>query len=201
MPVTQPADDVHLVAHLPVVESHRNGAHAVVTCVPLATSLSPSAEQTEAIAATHFPLAVSQTFAPPQSASAAQLVLQVVPPHAYGAQFVVAADGQAPEPSQRDSPVALPAAQVAAEHTMVAAAKLHFARSEPSHARAQTPVPSAAHAVREPCGAPLTGEQVPTLPVTSQASHCPLHAVSQQLPSTQNPDVQSLFTAHATPFS
>jgi hypothetical protein len=31
----------------------------------------------------------------------------------------------------------------------------------------------------------VAGEQVPTLPATSQASHWPLQAVSQQTPSTQ----------------
>ena len=40
-------------------------------------------------------------------------------------------------------------------------------------------------------GAPMTAEQVPTLPLTSQASHCPLHARSQQTPSVQKPEWQS----------
>jgi hypothetical protein len=47
-------------------------------------------------------------------------------------------------------------------------------------------VPEPAHAVREPCGAPLViAEQVPTDPDTSQASHCPPQAPSQHTPSTQ----------------
>ena len=34
-------------------------------------------------------------------------------------------------------------------------------------------------------GAPATGVQVPALPASAQASHWPVHAVSQQTPSTQ----------------
>jgi hypothetical protein len=45
-------------------------------------------------------------------------------------------------------------------------------------------VPS--HAVRVPCGWPAeTSEQVPTLPLMSQALHCSVHVVLQQTPSTQ----------------
>jgi hypothetical protein len=45
--------------------------------------------------------------------------------------------------------------------------------------------PSDAQGVRAARGAPATGVQVPTLPGSAQASHWPLHAVSQQTPSTQ----------------
>jgi hypothetical protein len=48
-------------------------------------------------------------------------------------------------------------------------------------------VPPPAQAVRSPCGAPVAGEQVPTDPATSHASHCPSQARSQQTPSTQSP--------------
>jgi hypothetical protein len=48
-------------------------------------------------------------------------------------------------------------------------------------------VASEAQGARAPCGAPATGLQVPTAPATSQASHCPPQAASQQTPSTQKP--------------
>jgi len=43
--------------------------------------------------------------------------------------------------------------------------------------------------------------QVPTLPATPHASHCPLHAVSQQTPSAQLPDVHCPAEAHAAPLA
>jgi hypothetical protein len=46
-------------------------------------------------------------------------------------------------------------------------------------------LPSVAQAARLPCGAPATAVQVPTLPATSQAWHCPPQALLQQTPSTQ----------------
>jgi hypothetical protein len=55
-----------------------------------------------------------------------------------------------------------------------------------SHAPPQS-VPSVAQALRPPRGAPATGEQVPSCPLSAQASHWPLQVVSQQTPSTQKP--------------
>lgn len=58
----------------------------------------------------------------------------------------------------------------------------------------QTPphaVASVAHGVLDPRGTPLTGAQVPTLPATLHASHCPLHAALQHTPSLAIPDVHS----------
>jgi hypothetical protein len=47
-----------------------------------------------------------------------------------------------------------------------------------------------------PCGAPVTGVQMPGLPDTSHASHCPSQARSQQTPSMQWPLAQSVPDAH-----
>jgi hypothetical protein len=61
-----------------------------------------------------------------------------------------------------------------------------------------TPVPL--HAVRLPCGAPVTGAQVPfTAP--SQASHCPLQALSQQTPSTQKNEAHSPAAPQVVPLA
>ena len=53
---------------------------------------------------------------------------------------------------------------------------------EPVHVPWQTPKPL--QDGRPPCGAPVTVVQVPRRPATSQASHCPLQARSQQTEST-----------------
>ena len=67
----------------------------------------------------------------------------------------------------------------------------------PSHAPAQVPVPS--QAVRVPCGAPVTGEHVPTWSVRSHAWHSPVHVVLQQTPSTQKSEAHSRGSVHAVP--
>jgi hypothetical protein len=74
---------------------------------------------------------------------------------------------------------------------------VHAARLVPSHAPAQAPVP--AHAAREPTGAPVAGEQVPSSPAALHASHWPSQAVSQHTPSTHWPDVHSSVVAHIPP--
>jgi hypothetical protein len=57
--------------------------------------------------------------------------------------------------------------------------------------------PSEAQALRNPCGAPeVTVVHVPTLPATSHACHWPLQALSQQTPSTQEPEAHSLLPPH-----
>jgi hypothetical protein len=56
----------------------------------------------------------------------------------------------------------------------------------PSHCPAQA-VPSPVQAGRPPCGAPVTGVQVPTEPATSQAAQVSVQALLQQTPSTLNP--------------
>jgi hypothetical protein len=48
-------------------------------------------------------------------------------------------------------------------------------------------VPAPPHAGRDPCGAPVTCEQTPGMVGLSHASHWPVHARSQQTPSTQCP--------------
>jgi hypothetical protein len=67
----------------------------------------------------------------------------------------------------------------------------------PSQFPAQIPVP--VHAARPPCVAPVTLEQVPTLPATSQAWHWPVHAALQHTPSTQWPFAHSPFVVQVAP--
>jgi hypothetical protein len=70
----------------------------------------------------------------------------------------------------------------------------------PSQVPEQTD-PSAAQAARVPWGAPEAAVQVPALPATSQASHCPLQEVSQQKPSTHWPVAHSLAAPQAVPWA
>jgi hypothetical protein len=66
---------------------------------------------------------------------------------------------------------------------------VHVAVTVPLHVPPHT-VASEVHAARGETGGPLTALQTPTLPETLQASHCPLHALSQQTPSMQTPLAQ-----------
>jgi hypothetical protein len=87
-----------------------------------------------------------------QSASAVQVVLQELAPHAYGVQAVVAAEGQEPAPSQLAAEVAVPAEQLAPRHCAVGNAQ--DAGLPPSQLPPQTPLPP--QALRDPCGDPVT---------------------------------------------
>jgi hypothetical protein len=71
----------------------------------------------------------------------------------------------------------------------------------PSHARPQPAAPPVAHAERGPCGAPVIGVHVPTVPVPSHAWHWPEQTESQQTPSTQKLLPHSLLAAHCVPFA
>jgi hypothetical protein len=72
-------------------------------------------------------------------------------------------------------------------------------REEPSQAPPHAD-PSVAQCVRAPCGAPTAGAQVPNEPATSQASHWPSQAASQQTPSTQKPLAHWPGAPQAPPF-
>jgi hypothetical protein len=59
--------------------------------------------------------------------------------------------------------------------------------------------PSLMQALRLPCGAPITGRQVPFW--TSQASQRPMQPLSQQTPSAQKPLAHSREAVQAIPFA
>jgi hypothetical protein len=58
-----------------------------------------------------------------------------------------------------------------------------------------------AQAARVPRGAPVTTVQRPALPYSPHASHCPVQALSQQMPSTQKLDVHSAAAWHWAPLA
>ena len=96
-----------------------------------------------------------------------------------GAQLCESSGPQLPSPLHLASSVAVPPLQCAARHTLLAPGYAQRARCEPSQLPPQT-VPSVSQATRPPRGGPLTGQHVPSLFGTSQASHWPSQAASQQ---------------------
>ncbi len=121
-----------------------------------------------------------------QSESALQLPLHAVAPHVRGAQLCVWTAGQSPAPLQDAPSVAVSAVQDGARQETESPGNVHAAEWTPSQLPPHEE-PSLAQAEREPCGAPLTAVQVPTLPAPSQAWHWPPQAELQQTPSTQLP--------------
>jgi hypothetical protein len=104
---------------------------------------------------------------------------------------------QLPAPSQVGAEVVMPFTQVGAPHVVAAAGNAQVVRFEPSHDPWQAPVP--AHAARPVRGPPVTATQIPLLLGSPHDSHCPVHALSQQTPSTQCTLEQSPFALHGCP--
>jgi len=112
-------------------------------------------------------------------------VRHAVAPHANGVHGMVTAAGQLPWPSHAAETVAVPLEHPATLHdTDDPTYPAHDVRdigsplqSAAAHGSLALPV---GHAGRAPCGAPATGEQVPSEPIRSHASHSPWHAALQQ---------------------
>jgi hypothetical protein len=132
-----------------------------------------------------------------QSASVTQSPRQAFAPQTYAPHDWVCTAGQWPAPSQDAGSVAAPAEQLPARHWLIGYAQV--AALTPSQAPPQ-PEPSDAQAWRAPCGAPVAGAQVPTLPATSHAWHCPAQAALQHTPSTQKPEPHWSEAAQLAPF-
>jgi hypothetical protein len=137
-----------------------------------------------------------------QSVLLAQDVLQAVAPHAYGLHALFTGTLHAPEPlhvAASDCSF-LTLSQLAALHTVDGPAYTQPSRLLPSHEDPHV-VPYAAHAGREPTGAPDAALHVPTLPAMLHASHCPVQVVSQHTPSTQFHDAHSAPALQAVPLA
>ncbi len=153
----------------------------------------------------HLLVAESHLNVGPQSASVAQLVLhEPAGSQANCPQAAGSGSAQPPFPSHAPWRCTLPSVvQPSLPHEVVAPlAKLaHLSRVAPSQVVfAQSVAASASHAERVPCGNPVTGVHVPSLPVTLHASHWPSQALSQQAPSMQRPLAHSSFVPHVEPF-
>jgi hypothetical protein len=102
---------------------------------------------------------------------------------------VVFASTHAPAPSHVESGLKVDPAHDFGLHTtalpLAKPSQVVVCAGIPSHSRASQAPAVPEHAVRAPCGLPVTGVHVPTAPAMSQAWHWPSHAVSQHAPSTQ----------------
>ncbi|MEO5768666.1 MAG: hypothetical protein ABIS92_09980 [Polyangia bacterium] len=124
--------------------------------------------------------------------------MQALPEQANPPQEVTAAVGQVPMPLQVTAAVSMPAVQRAAPHGVVFGAKTQLVLV-PLQRLPQVP---AAHAARPFRGAWSAASAVhfPSAPARSHAWHEPVHAVSQQRPSTQLPDTHWLAAVHLLAF-
>ena len=135
--------------------------------------------------------------------SVVQLVPQAVPTHTYEPHEVALATMQLPEPSH-DWPVCQPLLQVVAPHAV------------PCGCSAQAPAPLHVPMVLQVVDAVLAhsfcgsvalaiGPHTPLFPepliAALQAVHGPVHAVSQQKPSTQLPEAHCVPVVHAAPLA
>lgn len=113
---------------------------------------------------------------------------------------IVCIAGHAPMPSQTAAFIFVIPAQVCSRQ--LPTEYLHAVRFTPSHFPPQLE-PSEPHAIRPlaRCTSPVTGTQVPTELGTSHASHCPVQASLQHLPSTQWPLLHAALLAHVSPFT
>ena len=113
-----------------------------------------------------------------------QLPAHAEGPQVNGAQETSCSAGHEPAPLQDAVKTATPVLHDGVRQVAPLPGKAHAVRLVPSHAPPQTE-PSEAQALRALRGPPATGVQMPALPASAQASHWPVHAVSQQRPSTQ----------------
>jgi hypothetical protein len=97
---------------------------------------------------------------------------------------------------QTDAAVATASVQTAGAHTVVEAANWQSV-CWPSQEAPQTPLPP--QAVRPGAAAPVTSEQVPSLPGSAHEEQDPSQAELQHTPSTQKPEAQSVASLQATP--
>jgi hypothetical protein len=143
-----------------------------------------------------------------QSASLAHVVAQLAAPPASPASLLARAqtygEHDFPTMSEHD-PIPsqpcvtlLPLSHSGGPHETCSVGYEHRVRSAPPQVPAHVPVPL--QGARAPCGGSVAAVHVPSTPLMSHASHCPLHAPSQQKPSVQNPDVHCAGVLHALPF-
>jgi hypothetical protein len=124
-----------------------------------------------------------------QSASLAHDLPHVAPAQTYGVHAEVTASAHCPFWLQLPGAIATPAVHEASRHGVAAPTKpMHDIALTPSQLAVlhTFPLDATAHATRPLSGAPTTGTQLPAAAFVLHASHCPVHGVLQQTPSTQN---------------
>jgi hypothetical protein len=107
-----------------------------------------------------------------------------------------------PLPSQVPTWVSLPVVglQVAVPQVFAAVGYPHAVLA-PVHCKSQSLAAPLQRVRVVPTVAPVTGEQVPTLPGKLHAPQESVHALLQHTPSLQKPVLQSLLVAHVSPMS
>jgi hypothetical protein len=163
-----------LGAHAP--PTHTYGAQSFVWPAE-STTVCPSLSHAAPAVGVHMPFA-PQRYPGVQSPSAAQLGLHwlSVPQTRLPAHGFAGPATQWPWASQLLSVTVLPLHAVA--HDVVDDGYVQSVLV-PLHAPPHV-VPAPAHGERVPCGAPITGQQLPSCDATSHASHAPAHAPLQQ---------------------
>jgi hypothetical protein len=138
------------------------------THAPLAHCV--GAVQAVACASLSLQTPAAQNFPAAQSASSWQSPWQPteLASHAKGGQGTACVVGHSPVPAQDVGSVAIAFAHPPARHDVELPGEAHRSASAPSQVPAHAE-PSLRHAGRAPRGAPATGEQMPSLPSTSQA--------------------------------
>jgi hypothetical protein len=129
---------------------------------------------------------------------------QAVPPalHVAGLHITVVAAGHAPAPLHAAASVWTPFEQLAGVHVVELLGYVQPSTFPIAHVPVHAAPAAPVHAGRIPCGVPVTAVHLPGEPGTSHAWHCPLHALSQQRPSTQyKPLAQTLPAPHAEPIA
>jgi hypothetical protein len=124
------------------------------------------------------------------------VVKQEPSPQTYGSQETGVPGVQFPAPSQVAAGVKVSPTQVVAPQVASLPGKVQVAVWTPSHSAEPQNVPSNAHKGRPLSGTPFTAKQ---WPARLQASHWPVQAASQQTPSVQKPEAQSLATSQGWP--
>lgn len=193
---------MHDVAHAPELTLHRNGEHCCDVPDESSDALRSGVHCWRS-SGMQAPLAHQKPLAQLELASHVVAQVKVPSSQANGSQTATGGFTQAPWSSQIPARWATSSeVHAPAEHSAPTFANAaHAPTTKPSHAiAAQKSVPPSVQGLRVvPCGAPVIAVHVPRLVATSHAWHCPPHAWSQQWPSTQNPDAQTLESRHAAP--
>ena len=147
-------------------------------------------------------LPLTQRFVDTQSATVVQLLLQTafVVSQRYGSQRELVTVLHTPAPSQVRFGVSVEPVQVPAAHCVPDVQKRHA--PAPSHIPSVPHVVAAvvAHCVAGVGAVPFaTLLHVPTLPVIAQDLHVPVHALLQQTPWAQKPELHSFAMVQAVP--
>jgi hypothetical protein len=198
--------DVHVPGEPVSAHDAQFAVHAVVQQTPCAQKVelhwAPIVHAAPIGSLPQLPL--TQLFGETQSAAmvaTVHVVLHAVAlAHWYGSQSELVTVRQAPAPSQVRAGVSVEPVQLPGTHSVPAAQYRHAPAplQTPSSPQLVDRVPT--HWLAMTGAVPFgTFEQVPTRPDNAHDLHVPLHAVSQQRPCAQKPELHSAAAVHVAP--